>query len=51
MWSGGKTDGFPIPQDSGLSTELAGLPQFVTLRGGAYFFLPGLRALRFIARQ
>ena len=50
MWSGGKTDGFPIPQDSGLSTELAGLPQFVTLRGGAYFFLPGLRALRFIAQ-
>ena len=26
-----------------------GLPQFVTVRGGAYFFLPGIRALRFIA--
>ncbi len=51
LWAGGKTDGFPIPQDSGLSEEHAGLPQFVTLRGGAYFFLPGLRALRFIARQ
>jgi len=23
----------------------AGLPQFITVRGGAYFFLPGLRAL------
>ena len=26
-----------------------GLPQFVTVRGGAYFFLPGIRALRFLA--
>jgi deferrochelatase/peroxidase EfeB len=25
------------------------LPQFITLRGGAYFFLPSLRALRFFA--
>ena len=24
------------------------LPQFVTVRGGAYFFLPGIRALRYI---
>jgi hypothetical protein len=24
------------------------LPAFVTVRGGAYFFLPGLRALRWI---
>ena len=26
------------------------LPTFVTVRGGAYFFLPGLRALRYIAQ-
>lgn len=26
-----------------------GLPAFVTVRGGAYFFLPGLRATRYIA--
>jgi hypothetical protein len=25
------------------------VPRFVTARGGAYFFLPGLRALRFLA--
>jgi len=25
------------------------LPQFVTTRGGAYFFLPGLKALRYLA--
>jgi len=26
------------------------LPRFVIVRGGAYFFLPGLRALRYLAR-
>jgi Dyp-type peroxidase family len=26
-----------------------GLPQFVSVRGGAYLFLPGVRALRFLA--
>jgi hypothetical protein len=25
------------------------VPVFVTVRGGAYFFLPGRRALRFLA--
>jgi Dyp-type peroxidase family len=25
-----------------------GLPQFVSVRGGAYFFLPGIRALRYL---
>jgi hypothetical protein len=25
------------------------LPRFVTVLGGAYFFLPGLRALRFLS--
>ena len=27
----------------------AGLPAFTTVKGGAYFFLPGTRALRFLA--
>ena len=26
-----------------------GLPRFVQVRGGAYFFLPGIRALRYLA--
>jgi Dyp-type peroxidase family len=30
--------------------RVTGLPTFVTVRGGAYFFLPGMRALRFLAR-
>jgi hypothetical protein len=29
--------------------ELEHLPAFTTLRGGAYFFVPSLRALRFLA--
>ena len=28
----------------------AGLPQFVTVQGGAYFFLPGIRALRYLSK-
>jgi Dyp-type peroxidase family len=29
--------------------KIAGLPAFTTVRGGAYFFLPGLSALRYLA--
>lgn len=46
---GQPTDRFSIPQANGPVRRLAGLPQFVTVRGGAYFFLPGIRALRYIA--
>jgi Dyp-type peroxidase family len=28
--------------------RMLGLPRFVTVRGGGYFFLPGLRALRYL---
>jgi hypothetical protein len=28
---------------------VSGVPQFVTVRGGAYFFLPSLRALQYFA--
>jgi len=28
--------------------KITGLPAFTTMRGGAYFFLPGLKALRYI---
>jgi hypothetical protein len=29
--------------------KIAGLPAFTTVRGAAYFFLPGVRALRRLA--
>ena len=44
-----KPDTFSIPRESGLRERCNGLPQFVTVRGGAYFFLPSLRALRYFA--
>jgi deferrochelatase/peroxidase EfeB len=42
-------DQFSIPRESGLRERCSGLPQFITVRGGAYFFLPSLRALRYFA--
>jgi Dyp-type peroxidase family len=29
--------------------KIAGIPAFTTVRGGAYFFLPGMKALRYLA--
>jgi deferrochelatase/peroxidase EfeB len=43
------TGNFTIPGDGTLRRRMSGLPQFVTVRGGAYFFLPSLRALRYFA--
>jgi Dyp-type peroxidase family len=39
---------FSIPADP-VRLRYTNLPQFVTTRGGAYFFLPGLRAARYLA--
>ena len=44
------TGNFSIPREGKLARRLAVVPQFVTVRGGSYFFMPGLRALRYIAR-
>jgi Dyp-type peroxidase family len=41
---------FSIPATP-IRHRITGLPQFVTVRGGGYFFLPGLRALRYIASR
>jgi deferrochelatase/peroxidase EfeB len=49
LLGGQRTDSFGIPRRLGVTERVEGLPQFVTVRGGAYFFLPGIRALRFIA--
>jgi deferrochelatase/peroxidase EfeB len=43
-----ETDMFSLPQERGLRKQLTGIPQFITVRGGAYFFMPGLRALRYL---
>lgn len=47
----GNQDGaleFKIPTRP-IRKKITGLPAFTTLRGGAYFFVPGLRALRWLA--
>lgn len=46
---GTDTSGFTRPDARGPACRAAGLPQFVRIRGGGYFFMPGLKALRFIA--
>jgi deferrochelatase/peroxidase EfeB len=42
------TDSFSIPQENRARMRLMKMPQFITVRGGAYFFLPGIRALKYI---
>jgi len=49
MPAGHATDGFTLPQQNGMNRRIGGLRTFITVRGGAYFFLPGLRALRYFA--
>jgi deferrochelatase/peroxidase EfeB len=43
------TNTFSIPKENGVPDRFLNVPQFVTVRGGAYFFLPGLSAIRFLA--
>ena len=40
---------FKIPKRP-IRKKITGLPAFTTVRGGAYFFLPGIKALRYLAR-
>ncbi|MDQ6940663.1 MAG: peroxidase, partial [Verrucomicrobiota bacterium] len=42
---------FTMPQSDRAPRRLHDVPQFVTVRGGAYFFLPSLRALRYFAAE
>jgi len=46
---GDPTDNFNRPDPHGPMHKTCELPQFVVMRGGGYFFMPGLRALQFIA--
>ena len=43
------TDNFSITEKDAAKRRITGVPQFITVCGGAYFFMPGIRALRFLA--
>jgi deferrochelatase/peroxidase EfeB len=43
------TSTFSIPQPDGLRERIMDVPQFVRVRGGAYFFLPSLAAIRYFS--
>jgi deferrochelatase/peroxidase EfeB len=48
-WRVGDDDTFTIPRPP-LRQRVHGMQSFVTPRGGGYFFLPGLRALAYLAQ-
>jgi deferrochelatase/peroxidase EfeB len=44
------TNTFSLPQENGVRRRITDLPQFISVRGGAYFFLPSLRALKYLCK-
>ncbi len=48
--AGTATNCFDLPVEGDVRRRVSDLPQFVKLRGGAYFFLPSLRALGYLSR-
>ena len=48
---GTPTDVFSIPRADGPDERVCDLPRFINVVGGAYFFLPGIRALRYLASE
>jgi deferrochelatase/peroxidase EfeB len=45
------TDTFTRPHEDGVRDRICSMPQFVTVEGGAYFFLPSLAAIRYLSRD
>lgn len=48
LQGGEDTGHFTLRPDAGVRRRVSSLPQFTTVRGGGYFFLPGLNSLRYI---
>lgn len=49
LMSGAGTDQFNRPDPTGPVQKTCHLPQFITVRGGGYFFMPGLSTLKYLA--
>lgn len=47
--NGENTDQYHRPDKAGPQHKTCQLPQFVTVRGGGYFFMPGLKALQYLS--
>jgi hypothetical protein len=45
------TDTFTRPNQDGVPDRICSLPQFVSVEGGAYFFLPSIAAIRYLSRN
>ena len=52
-FAGEPRDGLALPHSvaNGAPKNIFDLPRFITLRGGGYFFIPSVTALRFIAGE
>lgn len=48
LLNGERTDQFNRPKAKGVTDKIYDLPKFVTVKGGAYFFMPGLSAVKYI---
>ncbi|MGR9052018.1 MAG: Dyp-type peroxidase, partial [Gammaproteobacteria bacterium] len=46
---GSTTDRFRRPDPRGPTRTYTGMHQFIKVRGGAYFFMPGLKAIQYLA--
>jgi deferrochelatase/peroxidase EfeB len=44
------TSDFNLQNNGGLRHRISGMPQFIKVRGGAYFFMPGIKALRYFGQ-
>ena len=45
------TSDFTMQKGGGLRLRVSGMPQFIKVRGGAYFFMPGIKALRYFGHD
>lgn len=48
MWRDGKPSTFTVPENL-VRKRVLNLPRFVDVRGGGYFFMPGIRAIKYLS--
>jgi hypothetical protein len=43
------TGTFSVPQAGGLRERYTDVPEFVSVKGGAYFFMPSIKAINYLS--